>query len=139
MTKYQTGIILYLKNAPIIWYSKRQATVEPSTFGAEFVVLRIASELIVLLRYKLRMFGIPFNGPAQVFCDNKAVYKNAGFAHTTLKKKHNSISFHRVRECVASGILCVHKVDSKYNLEDILTKSLSQEPWIFLRRQIMQE
>ena len=93
----------------------------------KFVVLRIASELIVPLRYKLRMFGIPFNGPAQVSCNNEAVYKNAAFAHTTLKKKHNSMCFHRVRECVASGILCVHKVDSKYNLADILTKSLSKE------------
>ena len=135
----QTGIILYLNNAPIIWYSKRQATVESSTFGAEFVALRVASELIVSLRYKLRMFGIPIQGPAQVFCDNEAVYKNAAFAHTTLKKKHNSMCFHRVRECVASGIMCVHKVDSKYNLADMLTKSLPKEPRIFLRRLIMQE
>lgn len=68
------------------------------------------------------MFGIPINGPAQVFCDNEAVYKNSAFAHLTLKKKHNSIFFHRVRECVASGIMCVHKVNTMFNLADILTK-----------------
>ena len=85
----QTGIIIYLNNSPIIWYSKRQSTVEFSTFGSEFVALRIASELTISLRYKLRMFDIPINGPAQVFCDNEAVYKNSAFAHSTLKKKHN--------------------------------------------------
>ena len=120
----QTGILLYLNSAPIIWYSKRQNTVESSTFGSEFVSLRVASELIISLRYKLRMFGIPIIGPTTVFCDNEAVYKNTTFAESTLKKKHNSICFHRVRECVAAAILAVHKVDSKFNLSDILTKSL---------------
>ena len=33
----QTGILLYLNSAPIIWYSKRQNTVEISTFGSESV------------------------------------------------------------------------------------------------------
>jgi hypothetical protein len=54
----------------VIWYSKRQNTVESSSFGSEFIALRIAKELIVALRYKLRMFGVPVHGPANVFCDN---------------------------------------------------------------------
>ena len=133
----QTGIILYCNTAPVIWYSKRQNTVESSTFGSEFVALRIASELIISLRYKLRMFGIPIISPANVFCDNEAVYKNASFAESRLGKKHNSICFHRVRECVASGIMVVHKVDTKFNLSDILTKSLPAITRVALRRQIM--
>jgi hypothetical protein len=48
-----TGIIIYVNMAPIVWYSKRQNTVETSTFGAEFIALRIAVELIESLRYKL--------------------------------------------------------------------------------------
>ena len=133
----QTGIILYCNSAPIVWYSKRQNTVESSTFGSEFVALRIASELIISLRYKLRMFGIPIVGPANVFCDNESVYRNASFAESTLKKKHNSICFHRVRECVASGIMVVHKVDTHFNLSDILTKSLPASQRIELRKKIM--
>ena len=35
-----------LLNAPVVWYSKRQNTVESSTFGSEFVALRVATELI---------------------------------------------------------------------------------------------
>ena len=84
----------------------------------------MASDLIISMRYKLRMMGIPIEGPAHVFCDNEAVYKNSSIAHSTLKKKHTSICFHRVRECVAAGIQVVHKVDSASNLSDILTKSL---------------
>jgi hypothetical protein len=32
--------------------------------------MRIAIEIIEAMRYKLRMFGIPIDGPANVFCDN---------------------------------------------------------------------
>ena len=133
----QSGILLYCNKAPIIWHSKRQATVESSTFGSEFVALRIATELIIALRYKLRMFGIPIESPTDVFCDNEAVYRNTAFAESTLKKTHNSICYHRVRECVAAGILIIHKVDSRFNLADILTKSLPNLDRKRLRSYIM--
>ena len=53
--------------APVIWFSKKQNTIESSTFGSEFIALKIATELIEGLRYKLRMFGVPISGPAPVF------------------------------------------------------------------------
>ena len=71
---FQTGTILFGNSAPLLWYSKRQNTVESSTFGSEFVALQIATELITSFWYKLRMFGIPLDGPTNVFCDNEAVY-----------------------------------------------------------------
>ena len=80
----QTGILIFVNKAPIQWYSKRQASVEASTFGAEFCAVRIATEMIESLRYKLRMFGIPIDGPANVFCDNEAVYKNTSIPESTL-------------------------------------------------------
>jgi hypothetical protein len=39
-------------------FSKRQATVESSTFGSEMVALRQAVDMIKGLRYKLRMMGV---------------------------------------------------------------------------------
>ena len=73
----QTGNILYFNSAPIIWYSKRQNTAESSTFGAEFLELQIETDLIVSLRYKLRMIGVPIEGAAIFFCDNEYKYRNA--------------------------------------------------------------
>ena len=73
-------------------------TVESSTFGSEFVALRVATELIEGLRYKLRMFGVPFDGATSVYCDNQSVTKNATVSASTLSKKHNSICYHKVRE-----------------------------------------
>ena len=87
--------------------------------------MKIAVELIESLQYKLQMFGIPIEGPTNVFCDNEAVTKNAIHPESTLKKtKHNSIAYHRTREAVAAGTIRVTKEDGKTNLADLLTKSL---------------
>ncbi len=45
-----TGIIIFCNCAPILWFSKRQNTIETSTFGSEFVAARIAVELIESIR-----------------------------------------------------------------------------------------
>ena len=70
------GVLIYCQNAQVIWYSKRQNTVEFSSFGSEFIALRVAKEMIVAMQYKLRMFGIPVYGPANEFCNNNGVVKN---------------------------------------------------------------
>ena len=60
---------------------------EASTFGSEFVALRVGAEMNDALRYKLRMMGIRVEGPTNVYCDNEAVVSNTTLAESTLKKK----------------------------------------------------
>jgi hypothetical protein len=121
----QTGILIFLNRSPIIWYSKAQNTIESSTFGSEFTAMRIAVELLEALRYKLRMFGIPLDGPANTFCDNNSVVTNATQPPSTLKKKHNSIMYHKVPEADAANTIRVAWVNSQKNLADLLTKPLN--------------
>ena len=45
-----SGVLIYLMNAPIIWFSEKQNTVESSPFGSEFLAMKIAQDLIVLMR-----------------------------------------------------------------------------------------
>ena len=47
------GVLIYLKRSPIIWYSKKQNSVETSTFGLEFTTLKTGIEMIKGLQYKL--------------------------------------------------------------------------------------
>jgi len=130
----QTGVLIFINKAPIHWYSKKQNTVEASTFGAEFCAMRTAVEMIEALRYKLRMFGIPIDGPANVYCDNEAVYMNTTIPESTLKKKHHSICYHRCREAIASNTMRVAKQGTEKNLADLFTKILTN-----LRRQFLLE
>ena len=117
-----TGVVVYLNSAPIVWYSKKQSTVETSSYGSELVAMRTAVELTEGLRYKLRSFGIPIAGPAYVFCDNQSVVFSTSTPESSLKKKHSSIAYHKVREYAASGAICVFKIKAEDNLADLLTK-----------------
>jgi len=100
-----TGILIFVWNAPIIWYLKHQNTVKSATFGSKMVAARTCKDLIVVLRYKLLMFSIAIDGPANVFCNNHGVVKNLSIPESTLLKKHNSINYHAVREAVAAGMI----------------------------------
>ena len=111
-----TGIIIFVQNAPIKWFLKRHNMVEAATFGSEFVALRICKELIFALRYKLWMFGVPFEGPTNIFCDNCGVVLNSSSPELTLQKKHNAIKYHVVREAAEAGILRIGKEDGTTNL-----------------------
>lgn len=75
-------------------------------------------------RYKLRMMGIPVTKPSLLFCDNKGAVLNTTMPSSTLKKKHNAIAYHRVREAVAAKVVQVAHIDGKNNVADILTKPL---------------
>ena len=68
-----SGIFIFVNNAMITSFSKRQNTVEGSTFGLELVCGRITCDMIVALRIKLKMFCIPMLGPTNVFCDNMGI------------------------------------------------------------------
>lgn len=119
-----TGIMIYLMSALISSFSKKQNTVEASTFGSELVALRIARDQIVALRIKLRSIGVNIRSPTDVFCDNMGVVKNTSVPESTLSKKHNSINYHVVREAAAAGILRVGKEDTATNKADAMTKLL---------------
>jgi hypothetical protein len=89
-----TGILICVNCAPIVWYSKRQNTVEASSFSSEYIALKIAVELIESLWYKLCMFGIPIDNSTIGFCDNEAIVQNTTRPESTLKKKHVSMAYH---------------------------------------------
>ena len=117
-----TGVFIFVNKAPILWYSKRQNTVETSTFGSEYCAMKTAIDMIEGLRYKLRMMGVPLIGATAVFCDNQSVVKNSTAPESVLKKRHNAIAYHRAREAQAAGIIRVAWENGETNIADLLTK-----------------
>jgi hypothetical protein len=60
------GFLVYLKDAPIYWTSKKQISVEMSSFGSECTAMKQCTKCVRGLRYKLKMMGIPSEGPTYV-------------------------------------------------------------------------
>ncbi len=125
-----TGVLEFLNQTPIDWFSKRQNQVETATYGSEFMAARQAVERIIDLRYTLRSFGVPLDGPAWMFGDNKSVVTSSTIPHSSLGKRWNALSYHRVREAIAGGWLRFEHIPGSENPSDILTKSLA---WNVLR------
>ena len=121
----QTGFIVYINNAPVYWYSKRQGSVESSTYQAEFTAMKEATEYIRALRYKLRMMGIPVEDAAYIFGDNQSVLANTTNPGSTLKKKCAAVAYHVVREGVARGEWVTAYINTHDNIADLLTKPMA--------------
>ena len=119
-----TGIVVFVNSTPVKWYSKMQNTVETSTYGSELVAARIATEIALEYRYNIRMLGYDVDGPTTILGDNNAVILNTTVPSSQLKKKHNAIAYHRVREMIACRAIRFVHIPSELNLADVLTKPL---------------
>ena len=75
------------------------------------------------LRYKLGMFGVPINGPDDVFCDNQLVVTNVIIPYYVLNKKQNSICYDRFQEVHTAGTIRVGWISGDYNIAYICTKT----------------
>ena len=117
-----TGILHFLNQTPIDWYSKKQATVETATYGSEFVAGRTCVDQVVELRTSLRYLGVPIREKSYMFGDNESVVNSSVQVHAKLHKRHTMLSFHRIREAVASGMLLFSFIRGPTNPADILSK-----------------
>ena len=141
-----TGVVLLMNNTPITWISKRQKTVETSTYGSELVAARVAADLLIEMRYKLRMLGVLIEDSSVMVGDNMSVVINTTLPSSALKKKHQACNYHRVRECIASGIILFGYIHTTVNLADIMTKPLGAKafqdllkPYLFRRPRYIDE
>jgi hypothetical protein len=129
-----TGDFHIINSTPIEWYSKRQASVETATYGAEFVAARIATDQIVDLRTTLRYLGVPIDGKSHLFGDNASVVISASIPHSTLEKRHNALSFHCVRKAICAVSMCLHKIGTKLDFGEVLSKHTAyNDAWPILR------
>ena len=100
-----TVIIMFIQNAPIIWFCMKQNTHYVALFGSKLLAPRIFKDLTVELRYKLRMFGVILEVHVYDFCDNCGVVNNMSIMKSVLHMTHNVINYHSVCKSFTSDIL----------------------------------
>ena len=132
----RTGFLVYLNCVLIYWWSKKQTSVETSSFGSEFIVMKQSCEYLHGLRYKLHMMGIPCEAHAYIYDDNQSVLANTTIPDSTLKKKLQSIAYHFVSEWSTRDEWQTSYITTHENKTDLLTKLLPNgEKWNgFIRR-----
>ena len=70
----------------------------------------------------LRCLEVPIMNKAYMFGDNKPVVTSSTIPQSILNKRHNMLSYHRVREAITANILEFHSCLSSQNRSDILRK-----------------
>ena len=74
--RLRTGFLVHLSSALVYWLSKKQTSVESSSFSAEFIAMKQCCEYLRGLRYELQMMGIPVEAPIYVYGDNESMLAN---------------------------------------------------------------
>ena len=118
----RTGVLLFVNYVAIIWYSKKQNSVQTSSFGSEFTALKQGVELLEGLRYKLRIMGVPIDGYCYTYVYNNSVVANASRSESTLQKKSNSVAYNYVRSKSAADILRITWEGMETDIADIWRK-----------------
>jgi hypothetical protein len=77
------------------------------------------------LRTTFRYLGVPVRDKSYMFGDNESVVNSSTQIHAKLHKRHNALSFHRVREAIAAGVIAFYHIAGPSNPADILSKHWS--------------
>eukprot|EP00253_Pinus_taeda_P009493 PITA_09493 len=132
--KSTSGYVSHMSSGAISWASKKQPIVALSTAEAEYVVATAAACQVVWMRRMLRSLGQEQTKGTVIYCDNSsaiALSKNYVFHKRT---KHIDTRFHYIRELVNNGEIVLVHCKTQEQVADILTKSLRQKSFEFLRK-----
>jgi hypothetical protein len=77
---------------------------------------------------------VSLDGPELMLGDNMSVVLNTTVPSSVLKKNHNAIAHHPVREAISARIMKFAYIKSEENVSDVLTKPLSNEKFHYLMK-----
>ena len=143
--KSRTGYIIFFAGCPLIWTSKLQTMIGLSTTECEYMALSEALRATLPLMDlvdELKSKGIcTFSSVPRVYCkafeDNSGALELARLPKMRPRTKHLNQLFHHFRAFVKNGRIKVYPIDSMEQLADVMTKPLSQNAFVPLRKKIM--
>ena len=70
----------------------------------------------------LRYLGVPIDGPSYLFGDNGSAVTSSTVPESQLGKRHHALSYHYVREAIASSMVLFYHIPGEINPADLLSK-----------------
>lgn len=127
------SVTLYNGNI-ISWLSRKQNCIALSTTEAEYVAAAVSA--CDLIYTKRLYFDLNFNVSnlnCILYVDNRGALQLTKSFENSKRAKHIDIKTHFIKDLVKKGEFSIQYIQSKSNLADIFTKSLSYERFIELR------
>jgi hypothetical protein len=144
--KSRTGYLLMYGGCPLVWASKLQWEVALSSTEAEYNALseslwHVISLMQLVNEVKERGWPAPESLPAvhcKVFEDNAGAMEMARLPKMRPRTKHLCVRLHHFREHVRKKLVSIHKIHTRYQLADILTKPQPEKLFVSQRESILQ-
>ena len=119
-----TGYVFKINGSPIVWSSRRQATVASSTVEAEYIAVAEAAREAVWLRGLLEEIDCKITSATVLHCDNQGSIRLAFNPATHQRTKHIDIKHHMIRELIEKSVVSLVYIPTASQQADILTKGL---------------
>ena len=116
-----------LCGAAISWQSKKQSVVAMSSCEAEYIALSSCAREAVWLRRLLADLGERQEEPTRILVDNTSAIALARNPEFHARTKHIQLHYHYVRQALTEGEVDVQHCNTKDQVADGLTKSLSRD------------
>ena len=139
------GYIIMYNKCPIIWKSQMQTEVCLSSTESEYVglsyALREVIPIIELMKELNKLKLISTRAVPKIHCkvfeDNSGALEMAKVHKYRPRTKHLNVKYHHFRDYVERGEVSIHKIDTKQQLADYLTKPVNQDTLEHLRQKVM--
>ena len=139
------GYIISYRGCPIIWKSQMQTEIALSSTESKYMglsyALREAIPIMNLLK-EMQKHKFPIGNTntaihCKVFEDNSGALEMAKTHKYRPRTKHLNVKYHHFRDYITRGSISVHKIDTKDQCADYLTKPVNLEILTKLRKKIM--
>ena len=146
VARSRTGYIITYGACPLTWGSRLQREVALSSTEAEYIAIsesmRDVLYLMQLVSNLRKNTGIKIGDtPPKVHCrvfeDNAGALEMARLPKMRPRTWHMCVKLHHFREFVKRGEVSIHKVQSKLQLADLLTKPQPRDLFEAQRESIM--
>ena len=139
------GYIVSYEGCPLLWKSQLQGEIALSSTESEYIGISYALREVIpvmelLKEMKKLKFPILSTKPklhCKIFEDNSGALEMAKTHKYRPRTKHLNVKLHHFRDYVTRGEISIHKIDTKEQRADYLTKPVNQETLEHLRPKVM--
>nr|GEW65574.1 retrovirus-related Pol polyprotein from transposon TNT 1-94 [Tanacetum cinerariifolium] len=133
--KSTSGGIQFLGDKLVSWMLKKQNCTAMSLAAAEYVVLSASCAQVMWMRTQLQDYGFNYN-KILLYCDSQSAIAISCNPVQHSRTKHIHTRYQFIKEQVENGIIELYFVRTEYQLADMFTKSLTEDRFKYLVRQI---
>jgi hypothetical protein len=131
--KSTSGYVFIFGSGPLCWSSKKQEAISLSTTEAEYRGAVNAATQCIWLQGLLSEFGIQYQIPTVIFCDNQGTIQISTDLVQRQRTKHIEIHMHYIRGLIHDRVISLQYCPTEQQVADIFTKSFTEKKFSDLR------